>query len=204
MTAYPTTRMGLHQTRSALRAATSGARLLRSKRAVLADELFRVVREVLDDRTRADEELLEAQRALRVAEALEGEPALESLALAAARAVPVTVSERRVWGVPTPAIEAPRLERAADARGASPLSWGLSSTEAALRHERALEALLAGASREQRLRRLADEVRETSRRINALEQLVIPRLDCEAGRIELALDERAREELTRITRGPTR
>jgi V/A-type H+-transporting ATPase subunit D len=193
--------MGLNQARATLRTASSGARLLRNKRAVLADELFRLVREVLGGRARLDEELAGAQRALAAASALEGEPALDSLAVAAARDVPLVVDRRRVWGVPTATVEAPRLRRAADARGASTVSWGLSSTEAALRHERALELLLEIASKEQRLRRLGDEIRDTSRRINALEQLVIPRLARETTRIELALDERAREELVRLNRG---
>ena len=201
MDKLPTTRMGMNQARAKLRTARSGARLLRSKREALAGELFRLMREVLGGRARLDDALLEAQRALAVAEALEGERALESLALAAARDVPVSVGRRRVWGVATPEIEAPRLQRAADARGASPVGWGLTSAEAALRHERALEVLLEIASREWRLRRQGDEIRDTSRRINAHEQIVIPRLAGEAARIELSLDERSREELVRRKRG---
>jgi V/A-type H+-transporting ATPase subunit D len=200
MAKVPTTRLGLNQTRATLRVARSGARLLRSKRAVLADEFFRLTREVLGGRTLLEEELREAQRALFIAEGLEGEAALESLALAAAREVPVELADRRVWGVAVPSIQAPRLVRSADARGASLVSWGLSSTETARRHERAVELLIDVGSKEAYLRRLADEIRETSRRINSLEQLVIPRLAREAARIELALDESAREDLVRSSR----
>lgn len=159
-----------------------------------------MMREVMAGRARLDEALREAARALTIARALDGERALESLALAAARDVPVEVGHRRVWGVPVPRVSAPRLSRAADARGSSPLSWGLSAAEAARRHEEALEVLLEIASREFHLRRLGDEIQETSRRVNALEQLLIPRLFVEAGRVEQALEERSREDAVRLKR----
>lgn len=159
-----------------------------------------MMREVMAGRARLDDALREAARALTIARALEGEQALESLALAAARDIPVEVRHRRVWGVPVPRVSSPRLSRASDARGASPVSWGLSASEAARRHEEALEVLLDIASREFHLRRLGEEIQETSRRINALEQLLIPRLSVEEGRIEQALEERSREDAVRLKR----
>ncbi len=167
---------------------------------MLAGEFFRLMREVMAGRVRLDESLRQAGRALTVARALSGDAALESLALASAREIPVEVSHRRVWGVPVPRVSGPRLARPADARGASPSSWGLGAAEAARRHEEALEVLLDIASREFHLQRLGSEIQETSRRINALEQLLIPRLAGEAGHIEQALEERAREDAVRLRR----
>ena len=135
-----------------------------------------------------------------VARAFDGAAALESLATAAAREVPVETHRRRVWGVPIAEVTAPRLVRAHDGRGASPASWSLSAAEAARCHEQALEVLLGIASRELHLSRLGQEIRETSRRINALEQLVVPRLSADATRVEQALEERAREDAVRIKR----
>jgi V/A-type H+-transporting ATPase subunit D len=74
----------------------------------------------------------------------------------------------------------------------------LSALDAARRHEEAVEVLLAIASRELHLRRLGEEIRDTSRRINALEQLLVPRLSREAARVEAVLDERAREDAVRL------
>lgn len=158
------------------------------------------MREVLDGRARLDEVLGEAVKALALSRALDGGESLESLALAAGRDVPLRVSVRRVWGVPTPTVVAPDLVRAADARGSSPTSWGPSGAEAARRHEQALETLLRIASRELHLARLGDEIQATSRRINALEQLLLPSLGAEAGRIEDALAERDREDTVRLKR----
>lgn len=180
--------------------ARRGARLLRAKREVLAGELFRLAAEALEGRSRLDEALREGLRALALAEALEGSEAIASLALAAGREVPVQVTRRRVWGVPTPQVSAPALVRPADARGTSPASWTPTAAEAARRHEEALDVLLRIASREMYVERLGEEIRETSRRINALEQLVLPRLESEAARIATALDERDREDAVRLKR----
>lgn len=180
--------------------AARGARLLRAKREVLAGELWKLAREVLEGRARLDEALGEAVTALGLARALDGAGPLESLAAAAAREVPVAIALRRVWGVPTPSLSAPDLVRPADGRGSSPTSWGLAGAEAARRHERALELLLNIASRELHLARLGDEIQATSRRINALEQLLLPALGAEAARIDGALSERDREDAVRLKR----
>ena len=122
------------------------------------------MRDVLEGRARLDDALREAVKALSLAKALDGEETLDSVALAAGREIPVQVSVRRVWGVPTPTVSAPPLARAADGRGTSPTSWGPSGAEAAHRHEEALEVLLRIASRELHLARLGEETQETSRR----------------------------------------
>jgi len=196
----PTTRMGLLEVRGRRAIAGKGARLLRAKREVLAGEIWRMMRDVLDGRTRLDLALREGMRALGLAKALDGEPSLVSVAPAAARDIPLRIAVRRVWGVPTPSVQAPPLVRAADGRGTSPTSWGPSGVEAARRHEEALEVLLTIASRELHLARLGEEIQETSRRINALEQLLLPALAADAARIEAALDERDREDAVRLKR----
>ncbi len=196
----PTTRMGLLDVRGRRGVAERGARLLRAKREVLAGEIWKMMREVLEGRARLDEVLREAVKALGLAKALDGEEALDSLALAAGRDVPVRVSVRRVWGVPTPSVSAPPLVRAADRRGTSTTSWGPTGAEAARAHEEALEVLLRIASREIHLARLGAEIQETSRRVNALEQLLLPALVAEGARIDTALDERDREDAVRLKR----
>jgi V/A-type H+/Na+-transporting ATPase subunit D len=200
MTRVPTTRLGLLEVRGRAAVAAKGARLLRAKREVLAGEIWKMMREVLQGRARLDEALRAAVKALGLARALDGQEALESLASAAARDVPVQVTVRRVWGVPTPSVSAPPLVRAADRRGTSPTSWGLSGAEAARAHEAALEVLLTIATREKHLLRLGEEIQETSRRVNALEQVLLPGLAAEAARVETALEERDREDAVRLRR----
>lgn len=200
MTRSPTTRMALLELRARRAVAARGARLLRAKREVLAGELWKLLAEVVEGRSRLDAALREAVKARGLAEALEGAPWLESLALAAGREIPVQVSVRRVWGVATPGLQAPPLQRAADQRGSDVGGYGLAAAEAARAHEEALEVLLGIATRELHLARLGDEIQATSRRINALEQRVLPALGGEAGRIAAALEERDREDAVRLKR----
>ena len=196
----PTTRMGLLEVRARRGVAAKGARLLRAKREVLAGELWKLTRDVLAGRSRLDEVLREAVKALGIARAVIGEETLVSLADGAGRESPLEVKLRKVWGVPTPTVSAPALVRAADARGASAASYGVAGAEAARRHEEALEVLLRIASRELHLARLGEEIQATSRRINALEQLLLPALSAEAARVEAALGERDREDAVRRKR----
>jgi V/A-type H+-transporting ATPase subunit D len=200
MERVPSTRMGLLGTRARRRTARKGVALLRSKREVLASELFKLMQGLIAGRERLEDSLRRAAKALTLARAFEGEEVLASLALAGAREIPVEIERQKIWGIPTPEVSGPRLLRAPDARGASPLGAGLGAAEAARSHEEALEILLNICSREIRLRRIGEEIRKTSRRINALEQFVIPRLDGDVSRIELSLEEREREDLARLKR----
>jgi V/A-type H+/Na+-transporting ATPase subunit D len=200
MERVPPTRMGLLNTRARRGIAVKGTGLLRSKREALASEFFRLMHGLIAGRERLEESLRIASKALTLARALEGEETLVSLALAGAREIPLEIERQKVWGIPTPEVIGPRLLRSRDARGASPHSFNLGAAEAARAHEEALEILLTICSREIRLRRLGGEIQKTSRRINALEQFLIPRLSGEISRIELALEERERENLCRLRR----
>ena len=66
--------------------------------------------------------------------------------------------------------------------------------------ETELELLLELASTELRLRRLVEEIAATTRRVNALEFVVIPRLQNETRSIEAVLDERERQDRFRLKR----
>jgi V/A-type H+-transporting ATPase subunit D len=200
MERVPPTRMGLLGTRARRRTAVKGVGLLRSKREALASDFFKLMHGLVEGRERLEGSLRKAAKALTLARAFDGEEALVSLAVAGAREIPVEIEPQKIWGIPTPEVTAPRLLRAPDARGASPQGFSMGASEAARAHEEALEILLNICSREIRLRRLGEEIRKTSRRINALEQFLIPRLDHEVSRIELALEEREREDLSRLKR----
>jgi V/A-type H+-transporting ATPase subunit D len=196
--------MGLLTSRARRKMAERGVALLRSKREALANEFFRLMQGVLAGRERLDKAMRDASRALTLSEALDGHHVLASLALAARREIPIAVERKKIWGVPTPEVTAPGLVRRADARGSSLREWPFGATEVAERHERALDILLAICSGEIHLTRLGEEIQNTSRRINALEQLMIPRLDGDIGRIASALQEREREELSRLKRLKTK
>jgi V/A-type H+-transporting ATPase subunit D len=63
-----------------------------------------------------------------------------------------------------------------------------------------LDRLLDVAGLELSVRRLADEIARTTRRMNALEHVVVPRLEAERARISLILEERELEDRVRLRR----
>jgi V/A-type H+-transporting ATPase subunit D len=71
-------------------------------------------------------------------------------------------------------------------------------TKAASAFEFEIDAIIQLAETELRLTRLAIEIQSTSRRLNALEHFLIPRLESEIEFIQVALDERERSDHFRL------
>ena len=116
----------------------------------------------------------------------------------------VKVTSVSVAGVACPLIEQRRFRRSAAGRGVSLLGTSGYFDLAAERYEGLLELFLKVAQVELCLRRLAHEIRQTSSRVNALAQVVVPRLESERRYIALALEEREREETTVARRSARR
>ena len=85
-------------------------------------------------------------------------------------------------------------------RGYSVVGASIMIDEAASAFEVEVESIINLAESELCLTRLANEIERTSRRLNALDHLVIPRLEAERDFIRLALDERERSDLFRLKR----
>ncbi|TMI89931.1 MAG: V-type ATP synthase subunit D, partial [Bacillati bacterium ANGP1] len=66
--------------------------------------------------------------------------------------------------------------------------------------EEVLAAVLEVASTEVTLRKIGEEIKKTTRRVNALEQVVIPRIRGEIRFIRDVLEQRAREDVFRLKR----
>ena len=70
--------------------------------------------------------------------------------------------------------------------------------EVAAAFETQVDYIIQLAESELRLTRLASEIQRTSRRLNALDHLLIPRLEDECNFIQMALDERERSDHFRL------
>jgi V/A-type H+-transporting ATPase subunit D len=103
-------------------------------------------------------------------------------------------------GVPLPAVAPRDLVRSVAARDRSPLASGPTLELVAERFEEELTIAIRLATMEARVRRLAREIRRTSSRVNALRTRVIPELEAETRAIELALEQREREDRFRLKR----
>ncbi|NJN96842.1 MAG: V-type ATP synthase subunit D [Anaerolineales bacterium] len=174
--------------------------MLKQKRNALLKELMRLAEQVVRGSDELEQSAGEAVAALALVEALDGPEAVQSAALAAQGQISLTVSVTNIMGVLTPVIEQKNLVRGPLDRGYS-LNGVSSRIEAAAEaFESQLELIIELASSEMRLRRLAEEIGRTTRRVNALENVLIPRLENQRNYIQMVLEEREREDLFRLKR----
>jgi V/A-type H+-transporting ATPase subunit D len=194
------TRMNLLLKKGQIKIAVEGVKLLKSKRDALIKEFFSVMDTVILSRDELSNVCQEAMNILNLAKALEGEVSLESVALGTTRNLELAIKDKHVWGIPIPEIEDRELVRAFNARGYNPATVSTRVDETAEAFEKILNQALKIASQETRLKRLGEEIRKTSRRVNALEQILIPMLRIEVTFIMRTLEERSREDTFRLKR----
>jgi len=178
--------------------AIDGASLLRNKREALLAEFMALIKPLLAQRKSLDERTRKALSALAVAMGMDGPEALESAAMASGQDLLVEVKDRKVWGVHLPAIESGHASRGLLARGYSPMSVTSRIDWTAEEFEQLLDAVLALVPTEVKLKKMGLEIKKTTRRVNALEQKIIPDLDVEIAFIRQVLEDRGREDTFRL------
>jgi V/A-type H+-transporting ATPase subunit D len=198
------TRSELLARRARIRLAVQGSGLLKERRSALIKEFDRLGASVLKSMDLLDREIAGAGQLLGIAIAADGREALASAAFAAEEGIEVTLHTRSVAGVDIVEIERGEVERARTGRGYSLVATSARIDAVAERFESVLGRLLDVAALELSVRRLADEIARTTRRMNALEHVVVPSLQAERARISLVLEEREREDRVRLRRGGTR
>jgi V/A-type H+-transporting ATPase subunit D len=194
------TRMELLAKKEQIELAGQGLELLKQKRAALLRELMRVADWVMTRSDALQEAAANARWALARAEARAGTVAVRSAAMAARGALRLEVQSANVMGVRVPVIEQKRVSRSVLGRGYVISGTSVTIDEAAAAFEAEVDSLIELAQSELRLERLAREIQSTSRRANALEHIVLPRLIRERDYIEMALDERERADHFRLKR----
>lgn len=198
MAKVSTTRKELQARKERIDLASQGRELLEQKRSALVKELLKVADRVMQEAEDLERTAEVARRALARAEGSAGTEAVSSAGMAARGELPVDVERIHVMGVSVPEIGQVTAQRPILGRGYAVTGMSTTIDEAAAAFEREVEAIVELAESELRLRRLADEIRELSRRVNALEHILIPRLKEERDYIEMALQERARDERFRL------
>jgi V/A-type H+/Na+-transporting ATPase subunit D len=190
------TRMNLLNRRTQLGLATRGIDLLEKKRDALVQEFFAKVHEALEARRQLYEAAQEAHRNLMLAKAFDGPDTVESLSLGVPVRFTAQAAVDNVWGT--------RVARLAIESSSqitlSPLSVGgrTIATQAAFR--KLGHVLIQVANTEARLRRVAAEIKKTARRVNALQQGVVPGLRAQIRFIQQALDQQEQEDIFRLKR----
>jgi V/A-type H+-transporting ATPase subunit D len=192
------TRMELLKLRKRVKLADKGHRLLKEKRDALISEFMIVIREYKDARSRAEEHLRAAFHDLLMAEVLLGPRDIEQIGAISARDISLGVMTKNITGVSVPVVEAEDLVRKVHERGYGLLSTNAKLDDAARKFEEALSLIVKLAEVEESVRRIAQEVEKTKRRVNALEYIVIPRLKATIKHIEMRMEEIERESFLRL------
>lgn len=191
------TRSNLLQRRDQVKLAIRGADLLKRKRDALVGEFFALVKSSLEARRDLSRISREAYFALFLANAWDGPEAVGSLALAQQGELEISLKMENIFGVKVPQVLPPTFD---ESLPFSLVTAGASTLEAAKQFRKLVEAIVRVAATETRLRKIGEEIKKTNRRVNALEQLVIPGINYEIRHIRSVLDQRALEEVTVLKR----
>ncbi len=193
----PTTKTNLLRVREDLALAQEGRQLLDEKREIILRELFSHMEDMRRARNEAAALLAEAYKELGAACMALGRDQVARAGLASPPPPEVTVQERSLFGVVLPLLNWETGEE-------SP-PWGLLGTSLELDVTRekflaAMHRLIELAELEIAFQRLAVELRKTQKRVNALQNLLIPQYRETLNYMEAGLEEREREALFQLKR----
>jgi len=151
--------------------AQEGYELLEQKRQVLVSQLMAMVNEAIVAHEKMDAALREAYSALQNAIISDGKSTVKSMARAVRIESSIQIYTIRVMGVTIPKVEV-EIEDDAPYYSAGNSSFWVD--ESIFRFKQILEVMGRFAELRVSLLRLAQEVRKTQRRVNALEKIAIP------------------------------
>ena len=191
------TRMELLRLKKRTTLAVRGHKLLKQKQ----DELLRIIQEIISKlsnlRKEIEEELLKALQKFFLARAYQDKKSFEASFLLLDTDIELSMGWKKVMNVPLP-------EYKKSLQGEL-ISYGFANTSPTL--DEALKNLMVVFDRlielaemEKRIALLAEEMKKTRRRVNALEYILIPELKAAVRYINMKLSEREREVNSRLMR----
>jgi len=172
----------------------AGYELLDKKRLALMQEILRLQDEVVHLATRLQDLSDNSRKSLARAEALIGTSGLSSAAMGKKHNLEMDLIDSQIMGVHVPRIKVLDAQREFYDRDICIIGTSPVVDEAAQTYEKNIEGIMALADGEIRLAKLMKEVLRTTRRLKALEHIIIPNLKEEYKFIENALEERERSE----------
>jgi V/A-type H+-transporting ATPase subunit D len=192
------TRMELIRKRGQIRLAEQGRDLLREKMDALIQEFFRIMESVSQSRQELEKLADVSRHSLTIALAVDDPVTLKSASFATKRGLTLEIYGKNIMGVPVPIIEKKKFVKSIFERGYSIIMVSGRIDEVAERYEEQLDHIINLAETETSLKRLGGEIQMTRRRVNALEQILIPDLKKQARYIKNIIEEREREDLYRL------
>ncbi len=187
---YAPTKTNLLRLRNDLNFARQGYELLDQKRNILIIELLALVDQTVDYQSRVESALAKAYKALEDAVLDMGKLKVQYLTGAVNITTGITIRSRRVMGVVLPVVETEFTEHPPYYSPMGTSFWIDSSIKF---FKEALELLGRLSELKISVLRLANEVKKTIRKVNALEKIAIPDLKDAVRYIESRLEENERD-----------
>jgi len=198
MTEVKPTRSELLQVKKKIRLADSGFKLLKKKRDGLIIEFFNILKTARNIRQELITEYVSAHKKINIARAIDSDFRIKSVALSIKHQPLVELETKNIMGVKIPSISAGKVKKSIFERGYGILTATVKIDEAAAAYETVVEKIIKVAETEITLKRLLREIERTKRKVNALEQITIPRLYADASYIRFRLEEMERENFSRL------
>lgn len=189
------TKIELISTRRRLQTAVRVKDVLDDKRDVLLKRLDEMIQQATTARDEISQPLSDAYLALYDAYLKLGPLRLEGIAANTPPMVEADVTVRRIVDVDVPSIKLSEKELG--------MTYGFADTNVAVdrasrQMRRVLPSIFKAAEFENAIFRLAKELERTQHLLNALEYMIIPRYETSIRYIQQTLEEREREEFTRL------
>ena len=192
------TRMELLKQKDREKLAVKGHSLLKEKRNALIMEFFNILERVKGSREGVETTLQEAYKNLTAAQIIMGDLAVKKSAMSVKESVDIDIDSRSVMGVVVPLIESEIGQKTMIERGYGFLDTSVKLDDAANKFEESIKLIIELAEIEKTIMLLASEIESTKRRVNALEHIIIPRLENTVKYIEMRLEEMERENFVRL------
>jgi V/A-type H+-transporting ATPase subunit D len=192
------TRMELLKLKDREKLAVKGHSLLKEKRNALIMEFFNILERVKGSREGVEATLQEAYKDLSDAQMVMGDLAVKKSAMSVKESVNVEIESRSVMGVVVPLIESEIGQKNMVQRGYGFLETSVKLDEAASKFEESIKLIIELAEIEKTIMLLAIEIESTKRRVNALEHIIIPKIENTVKYIEMRLEEMERENFVRL------
>lgn len=193
------TRMHLLEMRKKLDLAQKGHKLLEEKRDALVEKFFSVIDKRNELRGSIDELFEKAFLSLVQAQMILGEQRVEDVSFLSLNQVLIDIEYENIMGVKIPVVHKQDTEGGGVPRY-SFLHTSACVDDAFVLFSDVVDQVLVLSDVESRIKSLSVEIEKTKRRVNVLENTLIPKLRATIGFIEMQLEEREREDFFRRKR----
>ena len=192
------TRKNLMQIEDRIELSERGHDTLEKKRDGLIMEFMDILDQAQDVREDLEANYQDAQRAIDIARATEGDVAVRGAASALKEHPEITTQSKNIMGVVVPQIESTKVQKNLQERGYGVLGTSARIDEAADAYEELIDQIILAAEVETAMKKMLNEIETTKRRVNALEFKLLPDLRENQEFIEQKLEEQEREEIFRL------